>query len=225
MALLAYNKTILPVVLAAGTPLVTLPASSVAGTWSEATDVTVALWPNVAIDAARGVAGGVDGAGYTALQAQVTAGSVDFIWTDSAEYLTTGLTPEVSGSIRLRWIVGSQETSSSLSGSGGSGIAGVATSSFTNPVVSSGSTIRIAVSHDVGIAIPWPVAVKKLLVRVRNNNVHCRLGTVAVTGVSVVAFVDVPLTHGAVTNLGNPKSCLWFCDTCGYGNRFRSFCC
>lgn len=90
MALLAYNLTGSPVALAAGTPTVTLPASSNPPNRGPAVDVTSELRPNAAVDPTNGITGGVDAAGYAALQAQ--AASVQFEWTRDAEYLTTGLT-------------------------------------------------------------------------------------------------------------------------------------
>lgn len=68
---------------------------------------------------------------------------------------------------------------------------------YVDPIVSSGKTMRVSVTHNEGTYVVWPSSVKKLLVRVRNNDVHCRLGTVAVTGLDVVCFADVDLTHAA----------------------------
>lgn len=90
MALLAYNLTGAPVPLAAGSPIVTLPISSNPPNRGPAVNVTSELRPNATVDPTNGIAGGVDAAGYVALQAQ--AASVQFEWTGDAEYLTTGLT-------------------------------------------------------------------------------------------------------------------------------------
>jgi hypothetical protein len=92
MPLLAYNKTGSPLVLAAGHPIVTLPASAAPPARGKAFDLTAELWPNATIDPAHGKTGGLDGAAFIAIQAQVTAGSLELIWTHGAEYTTTGLT-------------------------------------------------------------------------------------------------------------------------------------
>lgn len=77
MPLYAYNKTGSPLALAAGG--VTLPASASPPARGPAINVTAELKS-------------LSGANYTSLQAQVTAGSVDFEWSLSAEYSTTNLT-------------------------------------------------------------------------------------------------------------------------------------
>lgn len=92
MPLLAYNKTTSPLVLAAGNPAPTLPASPSGGTRGVAYNVTGELRPDTTVDNINGVSGGLLGADFTAIQVQVTAGDVDFEWTSSPEYLTTGLT-------------------------------------------------------------------------------------------------------------------------------------
>lgn len=78
MALIAYNKTTSALTLAAGNPARSLPASASTGVRGPGVNLTTEL---------RGLAG----AGYTALQVQVDAGSVDFEWTDNPEYSTGDL--------------------------------------------------------------------------------------------------------------------------------------
>lgn len=79
MSLLAYNKTTTAVVLAAGNPARTLPASSSPGVRGPAVNVTSEL---------RGLSGG----NYASLEAQRVAGTIDLEWTGDAEYETSGLT-------------------------------------------------------------------------------------------------------------------------------------
>lgn len=86
MPLLAYNKTTSPVALAAGSPVVTLPASLVPGARGKAFDVTAELWPNLTVDPANGKTGGLTAANFTALQVQVAAGSVEYAWTHQPEF-------------------------------------------------------------------------------------------------------------------------------------------
>jgi hypothetical protein len=92
MPLLAYNKTTSPVTLGAGSPTVILPPSLVPGARGKAFDVTAELWPNLTVDPAHGRTGGLTGANYATLQAQVTAGSVEYAWTHQPEYSVGALT-------------------------------------------------------------------------------------------------------------------------------------
>lgn len=92
MSLFAYNLTGSPVALAAGSPIITLPASASPPARGKAFNVTAEIRPNLTVDPANGKAGGVSGAGYALLQAQVANGQVWFEWTADPEYLTTGLT-------------------------------------------------------------------------------------------------------------------------------------
>jgi hypothetical protein len=92
MALLAYNKTVAPLTLAAGTPSApTLKASTVVGQRGPAENVTSYLVPNLTVDPAHGKSGGLTAANFTALNAQRLAGNVDFEWTSDVEYLTGAL--------------------------------------------------------------------------------------------------------------------------------------
>jgi len=75
MSLLAYNKTAAPLALAAGVPVVTLPASASADARGPAFNVTSELK-------------GLTAPQYAALQAQVAAGDVDYEWTTLPEYNT-----------------------------------------------------------------------------------------------------------------------------------------
>jgi len=78
MALIAYNLTAAPLVLAAGNPVPTLKASPSVGVRGQGFDVTVEIL-------------GLAAANYTALQAQQDAGSVQYEWTDLPEYNTFSL--------------------------------------------------------------------------------------------------------------------------------------
>ena len=95
MPLFAFNLTTSPLTLSAGNPAPTLEASTVVGQRGPVYNVTSELRPNLTVDPAHGKSGGLTGANYVTLQAQVTAGSVAFEWSGDPEYLTTGLT--VSG--------------------------------------------------------------------------------------------------------------------------------
>lgn len=77
MSLLAYNLTTAPLALAAGTPIVTLPASSVTGARSVASNVT-------------GELKGLLSADYTLLQAQVAAGQVQYEWSTGVPEFPVG---------------------------------------------------------------------------------------------------------------------------------------
>ena len=85
MALTAYNLTAAPLVLAAGNPVPTLKASSSVGVRGQGADVTVEFL-------------GLTAANYAAIQAQVAAGLVSFIWTNYQEYPTPGLSVLASDS-------------------------------------------------------------------------------------------------------------------------------
>lgn len=91
MSLFAYNITGAPVALAAGSPIITLPASVAAPARGTAYNVTSELRPDLAVDPVNGKAGGVGFIGFGLLQAQITGGQIELEWTADAEYLTTGL--------------------------------------------------------------------------------------------------------------------------------------
>lgn len=78
MALLAFNLTGAAVTLAAGNPVRDIPASAAPPARGAAVNVTSELR-------------GLTGANYTALQAQVTAGTLQFEWTAEPEYDVTNL--------------------------------------------------------------------------------------------------------------------------------------
>jgi len=109
MALLAFNLTGAPLVLGTGGPplpvSVILPPSIIPPARGPARNVTSECQPNLIVDPAHGVVGGLTDAHYAALSAQLSAGLVDFEWTNEAEYLTSSLVVlepgTVSGS-RLR---------------------------------------------------------------------------------------------------------------------------
>ena len=84
--LLAYNLTGAALPLAVGSR--TLPASVASPGRSEGTDVTSELWAALTVDAARGKTGGLSAANFTSLQAQVTAGSVEYVWAGEVAYST-----------------------------------------------------------------------------------------------------------------------------------------
>jgi len=93
MPLLAFNLTGADVTLDAGNPAPTLPASLSPPNRSEAYNVTAELRPNLTVDPAAGVVGGLSAANFALIQLQVDAGDIEFEWTDvNPEYLTTGLT-------------------------------------------------------------------------------------------------------------------------------------
>lgn len=75
MSLLAYNKTTSALPLAAGSPIVTLPASSTAGARGSSVNVTAELQ-------------GLSSGNFALLQAQVAAGSVEYEWTGLPEFNT-----------------------------------------------------------------------------------------------------------------------------------------
>jgi len=89
MALRVFNITAAPVVLAAGNPVRTIPASVAAPARGPAVDVTSELRPNLAVDPAAGVVGGLDAAAFVLLQVQ--AASLVFEWTSDPEYATGAL--------------------------------------------------------------------------------------------------------------------------------------
>lgn len=91
MSLFVYNLTGAPVVLAAGSPIVTVPASANPPARSKAYNVTSELKPDITLDPVNGKAGGVLAPGYVALQLQVTNNQLVFEWTSEPEYLTPGL--------------------------------------------------------------------------------------------------------------------------------------
>lgn len=92
MPLFAYNLTGVPVALAAGSPVVTLPASVAPPARGTTYNVTSELRPSLAVDPVNGKAGGVEAAGFALIQqAQVTGGLIALEWTSDPEYLTTGL--------------------------------------------------------------------------------------------------------------------------------------
>lgn len=81
MSLLAYNKRTTVTTTAAGSPPVALPVSALDGTRGPGVNVTSEL---------KGLSGG----NYVSLEAQRTAGDIDFVWQGEAEYSTPGLTVE-----------------------------------------------------------------------------------------------------------------------------------
>jgi len=96
MSLFAFNKTGAPLPLAAGHPIVTLPASPVPPSRSKAYNVTAELCPNLTVDPVNGKAGGLTAAEFALLQAQQALGSTTFEWDGPPEFLTASLV--VSGS-------------------------------------------------------------------------------------------------------------------------------
>lgn len=91
MPLLAYNKTNALLPLAAGNPIVSLPAASSAGARGKAFNVTGELLPNLTVDPVNGVAGGLSAASFALLQAQVAANQVEYEWSEDPEYLVATL--------------------------------------------------------------------------------------------------------------------------------------
>lgn len=97
MALYVYNLTGSPVALAAGSPIVTVPASAAPPARGRAYNVTAELRPNLTVDPVNGKTGGLAASAYLLLQAQVTDGQLVFEWTADPEYLTPGLTVSTPG--------------------------------------------------------------------------------------------------------------------------------
>ena len=97
MSLFAYNLTGSPVALAAGSPIVTVPASAAPPARGKAYNVTAEIRPNLTVDPVNGKTGGLAASAYLLLQAQVTNGQVVFEWTSEPEYLTPGLTVSTPG--------------------------------------------------------------------------------------------------------------------------------
>lgn len=91
MPLYAYNLTGTSLATAAGNPAPELPPSLSPPSRGEAFDVTSELRPDVTVDPAMGVVGGLDASDFAALQAQVDAADVAFEWTSDPEYLTGAL--------------------------------------------------------------------------------------------------------------------------------------
>jgi len=91
MALYAYNKTGAPLALAAGHPIVTLPASPVPPNPGKPYNVTSELRPNLTVDPIHGKTGGMTAGEFALVQAQVAAGSIVFEWTSDPEYSTASL--------------------------------------------------------------------------------------------------------------------------------------
>lgn len=91
MALYAYNRTGAPVVLAAGSPVVTLSPSQAPPQPGPAYNVTSKLTPDLSVDPTNGKLNGLVAGDYVALQAQVSAGQVSYAWTSLPEYRTPGL--------------------------------------------------------------------------------------------------------------------------------------
>ena len=97
MSLFAYNLTGSPVALAAGSPIVTVPASAAPPARGKAYNVTAEIRPNLTVDPVNGKTGGLAASAYVLLQAQVTNGQVVFEWTSEPEYLTPGLIVSTPG--------------------------------------------------------------------------------------------------------------------------------
>ena len=94
MSLIAFNLTGSPVVLAASFPTApTLPASNSPPSRGPGVNVTSELRPDLTVDPANGVAGGLSAANYTAIQAQISANDIELEWTADAEYLSDAVLP------------------------------------------------------------------------------------------------------------------------------------
>ena len=94
MPLYAYNLTGSPKKLAASrTTIPTLPPSKSPPHRGPAYDVTSELRPNLTVDPANGIAGGLDAANYAALKAQADDGDTAIEWTADPEYLTALFDP------------------------------------------------------------------------------------------------------------------------------------
>lgn len=91
MALYVYNLTGNPVTLAAGNPLVTLEPSPAPPARGKPYNITSKITPDLTIDPVNGKTSGLLAPAYLALQAQVLAHQIVFVWTGGPEYLTPGL--------------------------------------------------------------------------------------------------------------------------------------
>lgn len=91
MPLFAFNKTGAPLALAAGNPIVTLPASAAPPARGKPFNVTSELRPNLTVDPVNGKVGGLVAGAYALLQAQVVGGQVVYEWTSDPEYATASL--------------------------------------------------------------------------------------------------------------------------------------
>lgn len=89
MPLLVRNLTGAPVVLAAGNPARTIPASATPGIPGEPVNVTGEVHPNLDVDPIHGKVGGLNAAAFTALEAQ--SASLVYSWTGFSEYQTGAL--------------------------------------------------------------------------------------------------------------------------------------
>ena len=88
MPLLAYNKTVTPVVLAAGAPARTLPASLTPGVKGPGVNVT-------------SESKGLTGPQYAALEVQRMAGTIALVWIGAVDYATPGCFPETEDTLPL----------------------------------------------------------------------------------------------------------------------------
>lgn len=91
MALYVYNLTGNPVTLAAGNPIVILEPSPAPPARGKPYNITSKITPDLTVDPVNGKLSGLLGAAYLALQAQVLAHQIVFVWTGGPEYLTPGL--------------------------------------------------------------------------------------------------------------------------------------
>lgn len=138
MPLLAYNLTGAPVTLAAGSPPPVLPASSAPPNRSPAVNVTSEL-------------GGLSGAAWAAIQAQIDAGSVQLEWSGTPEY-SDGLTwRSYDAASQLTWYVDSV-TGSDLNDGATSSTALATISEFFRRMDghSSSAAITVNLSGDFG---------------------------------------------------------------------------
>lgn len=94
MPLVAYNLTGAPVVLITGkSSPPTLPASTSPPSRGPAFNITSEFRPNLTVDPANGITGGLGVADFAALKVQVDAGTVAIEWTADPEYLTALFDP------------------------------------------------------------------------------------------------------------------------------------
>ena len=152
MALHAYNLTGAPVTLAAANSAPpSLPASAAPPARSPAFNVTSELRPNLTVDPANGVTGGLDAAAFTAIQAQISAGTIELEWTADAEYLTGVVVPggPSAGVLRVKLTI-----SPDIPGSGSRIVDVQIVDDSSGADVKTATRGGLSVCDDLGLTIP-----------------------------------------------------------------------
>jgi hypothetical protein len=179
-----FNLTAAPVALAAGNPIKTIPPTTVPGTVGPGVNVTAELK-------------GLTGPNYAALQAQMTANILTFVWEDIPEYPTPGLAPYSAAAAAAEL---EAELASTVAGQGASKIAlqvGSPKANVQAMVNALGSTVPAEGAALIGLAAGSiganaQVGIDRLTVRSGTGAVPA-----AVLRVSVADWVD-----GDTTDIG-----------------------